>query len=69
MAKNKASDCGHSRVHRYRSNTDKRSQMSRYTTEKGRNTQNGWRSQRFCPHDNKMTIHKRSDLAAVISFH
>ena len=43
-----------------RSNTDKRSQgVSRYTTEKNRrNTTERLEIKKFCPHDNKMTVHK-----------
>ena len=43
-----------------RSNTDKRAQgVSRYTTEKNRrNTTERLEIKKFCPHDNKMTVHK-----------
>jgi len=43
-----------------RSNTDKRSQgVSRYTTEKNRrNTSELLYINTFCPHYNKMTVHK-----------
>ena len=53
-----------------RSSTEKRSQgVSRYTTEKNRrNTTERLEIKKFCPHDNKMTITKRSNDLLNLKF-